>query len=527
MLALYNANIHTFNATYPKASAMLIDRGQILAIGTDQEILSKIDNSQQVIDVGGRTVLPGLTDSHIHLEQYAMGLTKVDCETKTRLDCLERVAEQVANMDSGEWILGHGWNQNGWPEGFGSADDLDAIAPNQPVYLTAKSLHAAWVNSAALKRSKISTQTPDPPGGRIDRDEMGHPTGILFESAMDLVANEIPEPSVDQVANAINNALPILWGFGLTGVHDFDRSRCFSALQKLRKRGDLQLRVLKNLPLEDLPHAVALGLRTGYGNDFLKIGGIKAFADGALGPRTAAMLQAYTGEPKNKGMLLLDNEEIFEYGRIAVENGLSMTIHAIGDHANHEVLNGYQKLREFEQSLGTSLRHRIEHVQLIHPEDADRLAKLNIIASMQPIHATSDMLMADNYWGNRAEFSYAWRTQLDHGAILAFGSDAPVDSPNPFLGLHAAVTRRMEDGYPNPTGWYPEQKLNIADALHAYIYGPAFAAGMESHLGRLKSGYMADLIIIDTDPFKCDPDELPGLKPSASMIDGKWVFKNI
>lgn len=526
MLALYNANIYTFNNKYPKASAMLIDRGQILAIGTDHEILSEISNPQQIIDVGGRTVLPGLTDSHIHLEQYAMGLTKVDCETKTRQDCLYRVAEQVEN-DSVDWILGHGWNQNEWPEGFGSADDLDAISPNQPVYLTAKSLHAAWANSAALKRSKISAQTPDPPGGRIDRDDTGHPTGILFESAMDLVANEIPEPSVDQVATAIYNALPILWGFGLTGVHDFDRSRCFSALQKLRKRGDLQLRVLKNLPLEDLPHAVALGLRTGYGDDFLRIGGIKAFADGALGPRTAAMLQAYTSEPNNKGMLLLDNEEIFEHGRIAVENGLSMTIHAIGDRANHEVLNGYEKLREYEQSLGITLRHRIEHVQLIHPEDADRLAKLDIIASMQPIHATSDMLMADNYWGDRAEWSYAWRTQLDYGAILAFGSDAPVESPNPFLGLHAAVTRRMGNGYPNSDGWYPEQKLNISEALHAYIYGPAFAAEMESRLGRLRSGYMADLIIIDTDPFKCNPDELPGLKPSASMIDGEWVFKNI
>ena len=527
MLILYNANIYTFNDTLPRASAMVIDKGHIWAVGTDREILSEADNAQKVMDVGGQTIIPGLTDSHIHLEQYAMGLLKADCETKTRAECLARVADQAANIDPGEWVLGHGWNQNEWPEGFGSAKDIDALVPNQPVYLTAKSLHAAWVNSAALKRSKISAQTPDPPGGRIDRDEFDNPTGILFESAMDLIANAIPEPSAEQVTEAIYNALPTLLNVGLTGVHDFDRRRCFTALQKLRERGDLRLRVLKSIPLEDLPHAVALGLRTGYGDDFLRIGGIKAFADGALGPRTAAMLQPYTGEPNNKGMLLLDSEEIFEHGRIAVDNGLSMAIHAIGDRANHEVLNGYEKLRTYERTLGTSLRHRIEHVQLIHPEDSNRLADLNVIASMQPIHATSDMLMADQYWGERVDLSYAWRTQLNYGTILTFGSDAPVESPNPFLGLYAAVTRRRTDGNPCPEGWYPNQKLTIAQALRAYTHGPAIAAGMEDRLGKLENGYKADLIILDTDPFICNPDELPGIKPSANMVGGEWVFKNI
>ncbi len=527
MLALYNANIYTFSDIRPSASAILIDRGHILALGSDQEILSEIDNAQSSIDIEGRTILPGLTDSHIHLEQYAMGLIKVDCETDTRAECVDRIAKRAANTDPGQWILGHGWNQNVWPEGFGSKEVLDGIAPNHPVYLTAKSLHAAWVNSAALKRANITGFTTDPQGGRIARDEVGHPTGILFETAMDLIAEKIPEPSIDQVADAIYSALPILWKFGLTGVHDFDRRRCFSALQLIRERGDLRLRVLKNLPLEDMPHAVALGLRSGYGDDFLRIGGIKAFADGALGPRTAAMLQAYTGEPDNKGILLLDNEEIFEHGRIAVEHGLSLTIHAIGDRANHEVLDGYEKLRAYEQNLGISLRHRIEHVQLIHPDDAHRLARLKLIASMQPIHATSDMLMADQYWGDRAEFSYAWRTQLNHGAVLTFGSDAPVETPNPFRGIYAAISRRREDGFPNQRGWYPNERLSITQALHAYTFGPAFTAGMENKLGKLESGYKADLIILGTNPFNCSPDELPGIKPCATIIDGRWVVKNI
>jgi predicted amidohydrolase YtcJ len=527
MLALYNANIYTFNNSRPSASAILIDRGQILALGSDQEILSEIDYAQSVFDVEGRTILPGLMDSHIHLEQFAMGLQKIDCETDTRPECVDRIAERAAHTDPGKWILGHGWNQNVWPEGFGSKEVLDEIAPIHPVYLTAKSLHAAWVNSVALRQANITRDTTAPPGGRIDRDEDGHPTGILFETAMDLVADKIPEPSVDQVADAIYSTLPILWEFGLTGVHDFDRRRCFSALQIIRERGDLKLRILKNLPLEDMPHAVALGLRSGYGDDFLRIGGIKAFADGALGPRTAAMLQTYTGEQHNKGILLLDKEEIFEQGRIAVENGLSMTIHAIGDRANHEVLDGYEKLRAYEQNLGTSLRHRIEHVQLIHPDDAHRLAELNLIASMQPIHATSDMLMADQYWGDRAELSYAWRTQLSHGAVLTFGSDAPVETPDPFRGIYAAISRRREDGYPNQKGWYPNERLSITQALNAYTRGPAFTAGMENKLGKLESGYKADLIILDTNPFTCQPDEIPGIKPSGTIIDGIWVIKNI
>ena len=527
MLILYNANIYTFNDSQPRASAIIIDKGHILALGKNQEILSEHDGTSTVIDIGGQTIIPGLTDSHIHLEQYALGLQKADCETETRGECLLRVANQARNKDPRDWILGHGWNQNDWPEGFGSVKELDSLVPHQPVYLTAKSLHAAWVNSVALLLSGISPQTPDPPGGRIDRDENGSPTGILFESAMELVTKAIPEPSLELVTEAINNSLPSLWRVGLTGVHDFDRRRCLIALQKLRERGDLRLRVVKSIPLEDLHHAEALGLRTGFGDDFLRIGSVKAFADGALGPRTAAMLQPYEGEADNNGMLLLDREEIFEYGQVAIKNGLSMAVHAIGDRANHEVLNGFERLREYERTLGVSLRHRIEHVQLIHPKDANRLAEENVIASMQPIHAISDMRMADQYWGERADLSYAWRTQLNSGAVLAFGSDAPVESPNPFRGLHAAVSRCQVDGSPGPDGWHPNQKLTISEAIHAYTHGAAFAVGMEDRLGKLKSGYLADLIILDTDPFTCAQDEIYKISPNATMVGGEWVYQNM
>jgi predicted amidohydrolase YtcJ len=267
-------------------------------------------------------------------------------------------------------------------------------------------------------------------------------------------------------------------------------------------------------------------LRTGFGDEFLRIGNVKAFSDGALGPRTAAMLQPYEGEPENRGMLMLDAEEVFERGRLAAENGLAMAVHAIGDRANHEVLNAFAQLQSLPGIDRGRLRHRIEHVQLIHPDDAGRLAQLGVIASMQPIHATSDMLMADRFWGKRAELSYAWRTQLQHGAVLAFGSDAPVESPNPFWGIHAAVTRQRADGSPDGGGWYPEQRLAVTEALQAYTIGAAYAANREHEQGRLSPGFLADLLVVNSDPFNCPPEELRTIRPLATMVGGEWVWRS-
>jgi predicted amidohydrolase YtcJ len=410
---------------------------------------------------------------------------------------------------------------NSWP----SASDLDSIAPNHPVYLTAKSLHAAWANTAALNLAGITASTPNPEMGEIQRGERGEPTGILLESAMELVSGKIPQPGIETVAEAIRAAQPILWKMGLTGVHDFDRRKSFMALQQLHMRERLKLRVNKNLPIESLDHAFELGLRTGFGDDWLWIGSVKAFMDGALGPRTAAMFQPYLNEPENRGILNMDGEELFEHCRRAADAGLGMTVHAIGDRANHEVLNAYERLRKYETEKGLPrLRHRIEHVQILHANDAPRFAELDVIASMQPIHATSDMYTADRLWGERSAFAYAWRTQLNHGAHLAFGSDAPVESPNPFWGLHAAVTRRRADGTPSAAGWYPEQKLTLPEALSAYTLGAAYAANAERRLGKLAPGYLADLIALERDIFSLDPGELPSMSASATMINGEWVY---
>ncbi|HCR72656.1 MAG TPA: amidohydrolase, partial [Anaerolineae bacterium] len=416
MKLLYNANIHTLDSSNPKANAILIARERILAVGEKDKLESIAHDKIEKIDMKGKTILPGLTDAHIHIQYYALGLSKINCETKTKAECLERVAEKVKNTKPNEWVLGHGWTQNEWDGIFPTKEELDAIAPNNPVYLTAKSLHAAWANTAALKLANITNDTPNPKDGAIERDASGKATGILLETAMGLVSDVIAKPSIPEIEEAIEKAQSVLWKMGITGIHDFDRRESFMALQSLNAKGKLKLRVCKNIPVESVEEANALGLKTGFGNAWLWIGSVKAFMDGALGPRTAAMLEPYENEPNNKGILNMDGEELFEHARKAADVGLSMTVHAIGDKANHEVLNAYEQLRAYETKNNLQhLRHRIEHVQIIHPDDAPRLAKLKVIASMQPIHATSDMFAADKLWGERSKFSYGWRTQLNHG----------------------------------------------------------------------------------------------------------------
>lgn len=516
---LHNATIYTLDRKNPVASAIVIDQNRIIAISNDKKVSSEFRNSENY-NLEGRTVIPGLTDSHIHLKNYALGLLKVDCEVSTKNECLTRVSERVRSTKPGEWILGHGWNQNVWMEGFGSANDLDKIAPENPVYLTSKSLHSSWVNTKALELSGITSNTLDPPNGKIQRDERGNPTGILLEGASDLVVSVLPKPDINEVMDAILKAQRTLLAMGITGVHDFDGQICFTALQKLNQNRKLILRLQKNIPAELLSQAIDLGIRSGFGDDRLWIGSVKFFTDGALGPHTAAMVEDYHNQPGNKGMLFMDAEEIYQIGLIAVQNGLSLAIHAIGDRANREVLTGFEKLREIDKNI----RHRIEHVQLLRPDDTHRLVKNQIIASMQPLHATSDMQMADSYWGERAAYAYAWKTLLAMGTKIAFGSDAPVESPNPFWGIHAAVTRRRHDGSPGTDGWYPNQRLSVVEAIEGYALGAAFAAGKEKFLGKLRPGFFADLLVLDKDPFSCEIEEIRDIFPVATMVDGDWVY---
>jgi predicted amidohydrolase YtcJ len=523
-LILTNATIYTLDNNSPVVSSLWIQDGWIRGAGTLEQVKALAPKNSKQFDLQNSYILPGLIDAHIHLDLYAQSLLKIDCEVPSLVECLARITDKGATTATGKWILGHGWNQNDWGGSFPHKNDLDRITNIHPIFLTAKSLHAAWANSAALNIAGIHTGTPDPPGGMIQRDQKGEPTGILFESAMQLVADKIPPSTPDETAKTIQSAQFQLWKFGLTGVHDFDRRDCFVALQQLERDKKLKLRVIKSIPLELLQQAIELGLRTGFGNEWLRIGSIKAFADGALGPRTAAMLRPYENEPENSGILLLDQEEIFEIGRKAVSNGLSLAIHAIGDRANHEVLNAYAQLRNFEQLEKLPyFSHRIEHVQLIHPDDIPRLSQLGIIASMQPIHAISDMESATRYWGKRIRFSYGWKSQLDANTQLIFGSDAPVDSPNPFWGIHAALTR-AKSGF--ASSWVPEERISLDAAIRAYTTGPAKVAGYQFLQGKLIPGYYADLIVLNEDPYSTDTDGLRDLMPVKTMVGGDWVYEN-
>jgi len=524
MKILHNARIYA--PGYPDATALVIDQGRIVALGREQDILSGFPKAEKVIDLAGRTIWPGLTDAHVHLRYLAESRSMVDCETQSLAKCLARVSATAQKLPSDAWVRGHGWNQNLWPEGFGTAEMLDAVCGGRPAFLTAKSLHAAWANSKALELAGIDSATPDPPGGTIQRDANGDPTGILLEGeATALVESIIPKPSVDFLAASFKALFQELWQMGLVGVHDFDGYDCWLALQQLYQSGELKFRVRKNVPFNHLDDFIAADRRTDSGDDWLNIGNVKLFSDGALGPQTGAMLAPYENS-NNTGTLLLTEEEIIEIGQTTGSNGLALSIHAIGDRANRVVLDGFAKLREYEAERDfPHYRHRIEHVQIISPEDLPRLAKLDIVASVQPVHGPSDMLMAERYLGERAAWSYAYQSMADTGATLVFGSDAPVESVNPFHGLHAAVTRRRLDGSPGPDGWQPRERLSLSQALAGFSRTPAEIAHRGSHLGRIAPGYKADLIILPRDPFEFSPEHLAQSRPIATLIEGECVFQ--
>ncbi len=529
---LFNGNIITLDDPQTRVSALAISAERIVAYGSDDDMLSLARAGTHRQNLNGMTVIPGLTDAHLHWSMTAQKLHWVDVfELPSKALVLARVAERVQVTPPGDWISGFGWSQDFWPQPiFPTAADLDTVAPHNPVWLGAKSGHAAWVNTVALKRCGIIATTPDPDGGHIQRDVRGEPTGILFETAINLVRSQIPEPSVERLADQMLIAQTQALAAGMTGFHDFDGPDCFSALQILRERRQLGLRVVKNINKEWIEAALTTGLRTGFGDDWIRIGAQKIFADGALGPRTAYMIEPYLGEPDNYGISVVDKEEMQALVSRASAAGLPSTIHAIGDRAVHDVLDVFEATRQEEAGRGESplqRRHRIEHVQLIHPDDVHRLAQLQVVASMQPLHATSDYEAANLAWGERSQWAYNIRLQIDHGAPIALGTDSPIEPFEPLKSIFAAVTRQRPDGSPGPDGWYPELRLTLDEALRGYTQGPAYAASMEHKLGKLAPGYLADLVVLDSDLFTISPVEILGVEVIGTMVGGKWRFGGV
>jgi predicted amidohydrolase YtcJ len=509
----------------PSTSAMLVGAGQILAIGGPELGSDRSIDVKERFDLHGRVVWPGLTDGHIHFSSYGLNLSVVDCETNSLQECLQRVGATAARAQENAWVLGHGWNHNKWPEGYGTASQLDSVSHGHPVFLTAKSLHSAWVNTRAMQLAGITSKTPDPAGGRILRDGSGNPTGIFLEQAEKLIKKNIPRRTAQELTQAILNGMESLNRMGITGVHDFDSFERLAQYQQLESSGKLQLRILKAIPPDDHRLALDAGCRTGTGGRLVQIGPYKFFMDGALGTHTAAMLAPYLDDPANLGMLNHTAEEVVESSREILACDSDLTIHAIGDRANMEAINAYRSIRQMEKrTKGKPASLRIEHVQLLSSDNLKDFQSLGIHASMQPIHATSDMGMADRYWGERTELAYAWNSLLTSGAHLIFGSDAPVETPDPFRGLHAAVTRRRDDDQLNSDGWIPRQRITLQAALAAYTTGPAELTRNGIKTGQLKPGFTADLILLENDPFKEKAQELHHTKPVATMFDGRWVW---
>jgi len=530
---IFNGNIHTFDTQNPQVSALAVIGGRIVATGSDAEIIPLAGATTQRVNLNGRFAMPGLVDGHIHWENVAKARGAVDLwQVPSLAEAQRRIQIWAEKLAAGEWIFGGGWAQSLWQDtagAFPTAAALDAVTGSHPAYFYAKSGHAAWVNSAALQQAGISANTPDPSGGKIGRLADGSPNGILFETpAMQLVAQQIPKPQPEKLADWMCEAQTDAWRFGLVGIHDFDNPSCMAALQLLRERGELGLRVVKQINDPFIENAHALGVRAGFGDDWIRLGALKIFADGALGARTAAMIAPYENEPNNWGVVVTDKEAIYEMVSRASRLGLASSVHAIGDRAVHDVLDVFQTVRQEEAQAGiprTARRHRIEHVQIIHPDDGQRLGELDIIASMQPIHMSSDWQMAEEYWGERSRHSYQWRRQLDAGARLLFGSDAPIDPYDTLAGIHTAITRRDVRGEP-PAGWYPEARLTLSETLHAYTTAPAYAGGMENHSGRLKAGFLADLAVFDCpDLFSIPHDELLGQKIVGTLLDGVWCYR--
>jgi predicted amidohydrolase YtcJ len=537
-LYLINGDVYTQDLGTPRATAVAIRDGRFLVVGSDDEIRELTgfplspgcrQGRAPVIDLEGRRVLPGLTDAHFHLYDWALGLGRLQlADTRSLEDLCERVVLRVRETPPGRWILGQGWNEARWPAArIPRRSDLDDAAPDHPVLLWRSDLHLAVVNTLALKEAGITASTSDPPEGIIDRDGSGRPTGVLRELAINLVSGVVPPVTEDETMAYLREGIPRLHRQGLTGLHDFrimggaDGPPAFRAYQRLRAAGELALRLWMLIPGELLDEAIALGLRSGMGDPYLRIGHVKLFSDGAQGPRTAWMLEAFL-DADHCGMPLKPMDEIADAVRRADRAGLAVAVHAIGDRANRELLAVFEQCAK--RTKPYSVRHRVEHVQNIRPSDVARLGGLGIVASMQPIHATDDIPVIELSVGDRARFAYPLREVWDAGVTLALGSDCPVADPNPMWGIHAAVTRQRRDGTP-VGGWYPAQRLTVSEAVWGFTMGPAVACGRQAEFGSITPGKWADLVVLDRDILRIEPMEIADAQVVMTVVDGRVVYR--
>jgi predicted amidohydrolase YtcJ len=535
-LVMLNGVIHCMDTYNQRSQAIAIKGERIMALGDNEAISAMVDSSTEEIDLEGKLVLPGMMDSHFHFYDWAMGKNQLELANEKSLDQLQdKVRKAAGTMSHGKWILGQGWNESDWPEHtMPDRNCLDAAAPDHPVALWRCDLHLVAVNSMALKLADIGKDTENPEAGIIEKDASGQPTGILRELAPNLIKAVIPGPTSKDILAAMQNGISHLHSLGLTGIHDvrlmggLEGAPALKAWQLLNERGKLDLRCWVSLPGERLEEAIALGLRTGLGDDRLRIGHMKYFADGGMGARTAWMLEAYLDA--EYGMPLSSIDELKRAVQKAEMAGLAVVIHAIGDRTNREIISLFEELetsrthndgKRYDPPL---LPHRIEHTQMIRSEDIAKLAKLGVAACVQPHNMILDINMIHESVGSLGRHTYAYKEMIDAGVPLIFSSDAPVCDPRPLVGIHAAVTRQRRDGTP-VGGWYPDQRISVEQAVRGYTTVPAKFYGRSQDLGSLLPGKRADMIVLDHNIFEVNPMEIHDTMVDITIFDGKVVYQ--
>lgn len=529
-LIVHNAVIYTVNDRQAKADAVAVRDGRFVVVGSNADALKLRGPKTRVVDAQGRSVVPGLQDAHGHFTNLGASLQMLKLRGTSRFDqIVEMVRARAATARPGEWILGRSWDQNDWPDkAWPTHDTLTAAAPNNPVYLTRVDGHAALVNKAAMDAAGLSRATRDPDGGRIIRDARGTPSGVLIDHAQQLVSGRIPEVSDQQLEEHILLADAEARKLGLTMVHDAGASpREVEAYKRLIDQGRLKTRlyVMLSGPLDALRAAFAQGPIKDYAKRRLVVQAIKIVADGALGSRGAALLEAYADEPRNAGLLTTPPEQVHAVTLAAAQAGFQTCIHAIGDRANRQALDVFEKVYG-EAPVARNLRQRIEHAQILDEADIPRFAQLNVIASMQATHATSDMPWVAVRLGpaRTAEGAYVWQKLIRSGAVLANGSDFPVEEPNPMLGLYAAITRQDATGHP-PGGWMPDERLSRAEALKSFTWNAAYAAHAEQELGSIEPGKYADLVLVDHDIMTAAPADILKTTVLLTVVGGEVVYE--
>ena len=515
------AHLHSLSAH--AGNALLMRGGSIEQVGALDELRAAFPQAE-VLDYSAATITPGLTDAHIHITEWAIARREADLAAAQTIDDAVRLIGASTGATRGDWVMGRGWNPHHWGGGYPGRTALDRVIADRPAAYQSHDMHALWVNSRALEVAGIDADTPDPPGGRIERDESGQPTGTLLENAALLVMNHVPPPSDEHAVDAVAAAQSALHAFGITGIHSFPGFQMIEplplrVLQTLRENGRLRLRVLQHIALDQLDDAIHLGLRSGFGDDWLRIGALKMFLDGALGSRTAWMRRPYENA-MDCGVRVLPEADF----RAAVERaalaGIAATVHAIGDAA---VTLAFDVLTAPNAQSGV-LPNRIEHVQCCPPDRMSYAARAGIVCSMQPCHLISDWRAANQHWGaERAATTYAFRSLLERGATLAFGSDAPVEPVDPRLGFFAATERLDLEGLP-AEGWVAHERITMLEVLKGYTLGPAVAAGTTGRQGCLAPGAAADLVVWDQDPLQVAGRDLLSLKVRATFVGGELVY---